>query len=153
MLNAYKFLIIASILFIIGSAVYFLNSSEGSDILVQALVENDPRNQGVSGINVYSGVYECTLDSGCLQTTSLILRDDTTSEIEGEFKPLGRGTWGVGKNGALVFLLDPKSLDLPSPRFSLVAKKVTTMNISDIGSKKNLYPGMTNPTFKRVSNE
>ena len=148
----YKTLIIGVSLLLIGLAGYSFTKA-GIPELVAQNIEQDKGNKGygVSAFEVFSGIYECIELSGCRNTTRLILQQDTTLDIsaviDGEEVSLGRGTWGIGSNGALVLMLQNTE---GTPGKSLIAKKISTLKISGFSNKKNLFPGMENPTFTRI---
>ncbi len=135
---------------------YYAHTLTGQDLIIQAVTTSDAANSGVPATEIFSGRYQCASDSGCSHTTLLKLHDDTTMEISSQTDAgevlLGKGTWGVGRNGVLIFLVQPTPEGSSSTAgFSLIAKKATTLNISDFSSKKNLYPWMSNPNFRRTA--
>ena len=151
----YKYLIIAVTFFGVGGAGYYFNSSGGGDLLVRAIAESDNK-EGVSSEEIFSGTYRCTLESGCTTTTYFVLHSDTMLEINqenmetGELTAVGSGSWGVGQGGAIVFLIDARDSGV-TPGFSFVAKKIDILKLSGFSSKIKQYPGIENPTFRRVS--
>jgi hypothetical protein len=150
----YKYLIVAVIIFVGGGAGYYFNSSGGSKLLLQAVSQE---SSGVSSSEVFSGLYECTGDTGCGGITQLSLKQDGTVEVldvldETTSNPIGKGTWGVVHNGSIVLLLQKPVLASSSYPTSIVVKQVSIMKLSDFSSKKKLFPGMIDPVFKRIGN-
>jgi hypothetical protein len=148
----YKYLVISVVFFIVGGAGYYFNSSGGSKMLLQAFSQN----QGVTTSEVFSGLYECTDETGCGKITHLALKSDGSLDIleitEEDTMSLGKGTWGVTHNGSMVLLLDkPKTATTTYPT-SITVKEVSIMKLSNFSSKKKLFPGMMNPVFKRIEN-
>ena len=146
----YKYLIIAVVFFIVGGAGYYFNSSGGSKLLVAAISEG---KEGVSSSEVFSGVYECTTETGCNGITHLALNPDGAAEVlavSEETVPLSKGTWGVAHGGSMVLLFE-KAASSTYPT-SITIKQVSIMKLSNFSTKKKLFPGMFNPTFKRVGN-
>ncbi len=153
----YKYLIVGVTFLVLGGAGYYFNSSGGGDLIVQAIATADGENYGVSGIEVFSGKYECVEVDGCSPATYFVLNGDTTLEItsrkEGEEEQtIGTGTWGVGTGGALVFIIDPITTIPTRPGFSFVAKKIDSLRISGFSNKISLYEGLKDPIFTRISN-
>lgn len=155
-MTAYKYLIVGVTFLVLGGAGYYFNSSGGSELMVQAISSGDAVHDGVTGIEVYSGTYECTMDDGCLSSTYLILNSDTTLEISQEnevgHQTLFTGSWGIGNSGILVFIIDPVTIGTTTPGFSFVAKKVSTLTISNFSNAKKLPEGMAASVFTRIAN-
>lgn len=147
----YRYLIYAVTALIIGGAGYYFHSAGVPELVVSDIANNDRRGNGVSAIEVFSGVYQCDESSGCKNVTKLILAEDTTLDVvaivDGQDVSLGQGTWGVGQGGALVFILRREDGKNPS---SLIAKKINSTKISELTPKKGLFDGMENPVFTRV---
>lgn len=152
----YKYLIVGVTFLVLGGAGYYFNSSGGGDLVAQAIVNGDGAKGGTSA-ELYSGTYECTSDTGCETPYLFILNDDTTFEVlevvgteeEDTKKLISTGSWGLGSGGTIVFLIDA----IPSENkvsFSIIAKKITSLKISDFTNTKKLYPGMKSPIFKRI---
>jgi hypothetical protein len=147
----YRNLIYTVTAILIGGAAYYFHTAG-----VPGMITNggDKRGNGVSAIEVFSGVYTCGATDGCETETKLVLQQDTTLDIisivDNEQVSLGQGTWGIGKGGSLVFVINRS--DGASPT-SLIAKKVTHMKIEGFPTKKKLFPGMENPSFTRVREE
>ncbi len=152
----YKYLILGITLCILGGAGYYFNSSGGSDLIVRAITQSDD-TYDTSALEVFSGTYECTEDSGCSTSMKLILNTDTSLKLvevtEGDEVVIGTGLWGIGKSKSLVFIINPITTGSTSVSISLIAKKVEGLALSEFSSKKTLYSGMINPSFKRISNE
>jgi hypothetical protein len=150
MIIMYKALIVGISAVLIGLAGYAFNKA-GIPELVAQNIEQGKDSYGVSALEVFSGVYECVQTSGCKNDTRLVLQQDTTLDIsatiDGEELSLGQGTWGIGKDGSLVLMLQNNT---GTPGKSLIAKKISSLKISGFSNKKNLFPGMENPTFVRV---
>ena len=153
----YKYLILGVTFLVLGGAGYYFNSSGGSDLLVRAIAQTDGQDYGVSGIEVFSGRYECINTEGCTVATYFMLNNDTTLEITqyneeaGNEVTVSTGSWGVGSGGAIVFLVDPVTSGELSPPFSFVAKKISTLKLSGFSGKIKTYRGLNNPTFTRIS--
>lgn len=148
-MSMYKGLIVLVAFLLIGGAGYYFEKAGVPDLVVQDINRDGARGgYGVSAVEVFSGEYECVENTGCKNKTRIVLGQDTTLDItavvDGEDVSLGQGTWGIGTNGALVIVLQNTN---PS---SLIAKKISTLRITGFSQKKGLFPGMTNPTFKRV---
>ncbi len=148
-MSMYKGLITTVIFFLIGGAAFYFHKAGVPDLVTQDISRDGARGgYGVTAFEVYSGEYECVENTGCKNKTRIILEQDTTLDItaivDGQEVSLGQGTWGIGTNGALIIILqntNPKSL---------IAKKISTLRITEFSEKKGLFPGMENPTFKRV---
>lgn len=155
----YKYLIVGVTFLVLGGAGYYFNSSGGGDLIVQAIATTDGQNYGVSGVEVFSGKYECGTSDGCSSTTYFVLNGDTTLEItsvkegEDDEQTIGTGTWGVGSGGALVFIIDPVTTAPTRSGFSFVAKKIDSLTISGFSNKVSSYEGLKDPTFTRISNQ
>ena len=155
-MSSYKGLILGAVSLLIGLSVYGFYRA-GVPQLIADDVERGGKSgssYGVSALEVFSGVYECIKVSGCENTTRLMLQQDTTLDItaviDGQEVSLGQGTWGIGSNGALILLLQNSGT---STGRSIIAKKISTIKISGFSNKKNLFPGMENPTFTRIRND
>jgi hypothetical protein len=60
----------------------------------------------------------------------------------------------VGKGGGAIVFKFQNTGDVSSTSpSSLIAKKVSIVKITGFSTTKGLYPGMQNPTFKRVQDE
>lgn len=150
----YKGLIVAVTLLLIGGAGYYFKQAGVPDLVTQNIKQGkDSKSYGVSAMEVFSGLYECTESNGCKNNTKLILEDDTTLDItatiDGQDISLGQGTWGIGKDGSLILVLQTTDSSAGPPR-SIIAKKISTLRISGFSNKKALFPGMENPTFNRI---
>jgi hypothetical protein len=149
----YKYLVVGVLFCTIGGAGYYLKKSGGADFLVKAMSQN---SEGVSLTEVFSGTFECTSELGCDGVTKLFLNPDATVEVlrvasdENDSETLGKGTWGVAHSGAIVLLLDkPRNASSTYPT-SITVKQVSVLRLSNFSTKKKLFPGMDNPTFKRT---
>lgn len=148
----YKTLIVGAGSLLIGLGLFFFHQAGVPDLIAQD-IENGGKSGrgGVSAFEVFSGVYECIAASGCKNPTRIILEQDTTADvvavIDNQDVNLGQGTWGIGSNGALILMLKDTSEQTTK---SIIAKKITTIRISNFSTKKPLYPGMENPTFTRI---
>lgn len=156
-MTMYKSLIVAVTLLLIGGAGYYFKQAGVPDLVTQNIKQGkDSKSYGVSAMEVFSGLYECTEVNGCKNNTKLILEDDTTLDItatiEGQDVSLGQGTWGIGKDGSLILVLQTTDSSAGPPR-SIIAKKISTLRISGFSNKKALFPGMENPTFTRIVEE
>lgn len=151
----YKGLIIAVTLLLIGGAGYYFREQGLPSLVAQNFSQGgNGKNYGVSAIQVFSGLYECSENGGCKNVTQLVLEDDTTLDInaiiDGQMVGLGQGTWGIGHDGSLVLMLhqtDPVAGGVPR---SLIAKKISTLRLSGFSNSKALFDGMSNPTFIRI---
>lgn len=157
-MNVYKGLIIGVALLIVGGALYYFQAQGTTSLISQGVKQGaNGKSYGVSAMEVFSGLYECKEDSGCKYETKLLLEDDTTLDItatiEGQEVSLGQGTWGIGKDGSLVLVLQTTDSVAGGPPRSLIAKKISSLRISGFSNKKSLFQGMTNPTFVRVKND
>lgn len=153
----YKYLIIAVVFFLIGGAGYYYRESGVGDLVTQDIVQDkNGKGYGVSAIEVFSGMYECTATNGCRDTTRISLQQDTGADIiatiDNQEISLGRGTWGIGNDGSLVLIIQRTTISSSTPS-SLIAKKISTLKLSGFSTKRGLFPGMTNPTFLRIGNE
>ena len=149
----YKGLIVAVTVLLIGGAGYYFKQAGVPDLVVKDIKEDggSRAGYGVSAVEVYSGEYECVEHTGCENKTRIVLGQDTTfditANINDEEVSLGQGTWGIGTNGALVIVLQNTNPN------SLIAKRITTLRISEFSTKKGLFPGMVNPIFNRVNSK
>lgn len=154
-MTMYKGLIVFVTVLIIGGAGYYFHQAGVPDLVTQDIKQGgNGKGYGVSAVEVFSGIYECTETTGCEHLTRLILAQDTTLDvvavIDGQEVSYGQGTWGVGSNGAIVIIINnPADAPSGSPK-SLIANKVSSLTISGFSMKKGLYPGMKNPVFTRV---
>lgn len=154
----YKYLIVGVTFLVIGGAGYYFNATGGGDLVIQAVAQTNGNEGGVKGVDVFSGVYECDVSTGCKKLTRFLLNDDTTFEIkeiyeDGDVESSVRtGSWGVAHGGVLVFIIDPVTTGTTSPSFSFVAKKVNGIKISGFSSKVKLLGNIENPTLTRISN-
>lgn len=151
----YRILIYVVTAFLIGGAGYYFRKAGVPDLIVKNFSQ-DTKAVGVSALEVFSGMYECDTDSGCRDTIYISLQEDTTLDItatiDGQDIFLGRGTWGIGKNGSMVLLIERKpdnaTTTYPS---SLIINKISSLKLSNFSTKKPLLPGMdNNPTFTRI---
>lgn len=150
----YKGLIIFVTLLLIGGAGYYFKNAGATDLVAQGISQGAKgKSFGVSALSVFSGYYECK--KGCEYTTRLILEEDTTLDfsatINGQDVSLGQGTWGIGKDGAIVFILQKTDPELGGYPRSLTAKKISSMQITGFSNQKNLFKGMEDPLFIRSS--
>ena len=151
----YKGLIWLVTFFLIGGAGYYFHVAGVPDLVIQDINQGGKgKSYGVSAIEVFSGIYECTDLSGCTVPTRLILQQDTTLDVtaivDGKEVSFGQGTWGIGSNGSLIMLIqNPGNAPAGSPS-TLIANKLSTIKITGFSTKKGLYPGMKNPIFTRI---
>jgi hypothetical protein len=150
----YRHLITGAILLLVGTGLYFFHQSGASELVAND-IERGGKGHGVDALEVFSGAYICDETSGCQGKTKLILEKDTTLDINyidenGQEANLGQGTWGIGSNGAAIFLL--QTLASSTYPKSLTANKVSIMKISGFSNKKKLFPGMKDPVFTRIKN-
>lgn len=152
----YKQLIYAVTAMLIGGAAYYFHLAGVPSLVVSA--QDNKSGNGVSAMQVFSGMYICTELTGCKNITRLILEEDTTLDIiaviDGQESSLGQGTWGVGAGGAIVMKLrnttDSSGLNYPT---SLIANKVSSMRITGFSKKMPLFEGMESPIFTRINGE
>jgi hypothetical protein len=147
----YRYLIYLVVALLVGSAGYYFHTRGVPDLIVNG---NDGRGNGVSALEVFSGVYLCDTSSGCENPTKLILQQDTTlditSSVDGQEASLGQGVWNISGNGSLALILQSGSNEVgPFPAY-IFARKISSMQLSEFSSKRKLFTGMENPVFKRV---
>lgn len=155
-MNAYKGLIIGTVVVLIGGALYFF-AKEGGLSLIGKSVSGDSKGYGASAMQVFSGLYECTEKTGCKHPTRLSLEEDTTLDvvatIDGQEVGLGQGTWGIGTDGSLILVLQSTDENLGGVPRSLIAKKISTLKITGFSNKKSLFSWMNNPSFMRIKSK
>lgn len=157
-MSPYKLLIVAVTLMLVGGAGYYFHAAGVPDLVTQDIRNGgNGKSYGTSAIEVYSGVYECTANTGCTNTTRLVLGQDTTLDviatIDGQDASYGQGSWGIGANGSLIFLLNTTGSAPEGSPLSFIAKKVSTLRISNLYAKKGIYPDMKDPVFTRINPE
>lgn len=151
----YKSLIYFVTVLLIGAAGYYFHKTGIPELIVKTFPE-DKKTTGVSALEVFSGTYKCTGESGCHNPIQIVLEEDTTMDIvatvDGEDISLGQGTWGIGKNGTMVLLIERKP-DMATSSYpsSLIINKISSLRLANFSTRKGLLPGMdTNPVFNRV---
>lgn len=151
----YRLLIYVVTALLIGGAGYYFRQAGIPDLIIKNFSQ-DKKGVGVSALEVFSGTYECSMDSGCRNNIYLVLEEDTTLDItatiNGEEVFLGQGTWGIGKNGSMVLLIERKPENATSTYpSSLIVNKISSLRLSNFSNKKALLPGMdVNPIFTRI---
>jgi hypothetical protein len=154
----YRILIYIVTAFLIGGAGYYFREAGIPDLIIKNFSQ-DKKGVGVSALEVFSGTYQCDSKSGCDNIIHLILQEDTTLDItatiDGEDISLGQGTWGIGRNGAMVLVIERKPDNATSSYpSSLIVNKISSLKLSNFSTKKGLLPGMdTNPTFTRIKGD
>lgn len=147
----YKQLIYGVSAMLIGGAAFYFNQAGVPDLIVNG--GNDNRGNGVSAAQVFSGTYICKENTGCKNSTRLILEEDTTldvvSTVDNREISLGQGTWGVGAGGAIVMILRNPGISIDNYPSSLIATKVSGIKITGFSKKKPLFEGMEDPVFIR----
>lgn len=141
-------------LLLLSAGVYYIYNPKNSEFVEQATAQGDANSYGVTAMQVFSGKYLCLPDDGCATRTMLRMYDDATFEFtefldNGDIPVLGTGNWGVGKGGALIFMVTPVKQSSTVARFSIIAKKVSTLSISNF-SKPEFFPNIIKPIFVRV---
>jgi hypothetical protein len=150
----YRNLIYLVVALLIGGAAYYFHSAGVPDLIANGA---DKRGNGVSAIEVFSGVYVCDATSGCENTTKIILSQDTTLDInatiDGQEVSIGQGTWAISGNGSLALSLQNGATELAPFPSIIFAKKVSTLKLTGFSSKRGLFSGMKNPAFTHIREE
>lgn len=151
----YRILIYVVTAFLIGGAGYYFQK-EGVLDLIAKNSSQDKGAVGSTAFEVFSGTYVCSEASGCDNDIKFVLQEDTSmdiiGEVNGEDVSLGQGTWGIGKNGSMILLIQRKPDNATSTYpSSLIINKISTLRLSDFSTKKSLLSGMSaNSIFTRI---
>lgn len=149
---AYRALIFGVILLTIGGGGYYFKKAGVPDLVVQDIKDGGGgKSYGVSALEAYSGVYECTVKTGCITPTKIILSKDTSmdiiSTVNEEEESLGQGVWKIGTGGAIVLMIQNGG---PIPGTLITIRKINLIRLSELSSKSPLFEGMKNPIFNRI---
>lgn len=77
----YRKLILGILLSVSLSATYYVVFSGGGNVLSSAITNDVTPSYNTPTIEMISGIYSCSKQSGCLATSTLTLKDDNTAEM------------------------------------------------------------------------
>jgi hypothetical protein len=77
----YKYLVVGVTVSIIFGAGYYLRTSGGAELIGDAYAQDAYTSLNPTSIEAIPGVYFCDTRSGCVSTSTLVLKDDNTLDM------------------------------------------------------------------------
>jgi hypothetical protein len=77
----YKYLVVGVTVIIILGAGYYLRTSGGATLIGDAYAQDAHTSLNPTSIEAIPGVYFCDNSSGCVSTSTLVLKDDNTLDM------------------------------------------------------------------------